>query len=1489
MKKILILFFILTFTLMIGSNRVSGADGDTTAPSILVVAPPKLQITDRYLTLSAIVTDDSGLASKDPVVAYYRVDENLPYQKVILTRGENDTFSAMIDTYVQFGTNKENKKFFTDKVFYYIEAKDSSNNIAKSQVNIVECDQYYGDVYDYNNVPYLLITELMVSTSAKGIGNGDRYEFVEIYNNSTTPIDFSGFELRYMTNPSLRPTEYTLRNPENRNLIIQPQSTIIIWVNTNDWQNKAALSAREMQEYFYGTAENPKVNWNLDHGVELVATGDNANLSYTHFAGQPNSGQHRGWGIYTNTGELVVEAYYNTNNDSSNNTDVSSDMGILFRYPTDGGKKMQKINANTVYGNPGVVLDYQVPASPVGMPEDTEFPIINYSHKNVNIYAVESDGLDHEIWVSVTDDSIVNTVYLEFKVSSDVYTSEYNTLQSFLRDGETSFYCAYLDFGNFIRKGKIEFRIIARDIVGKGVYTDWYMLTIIPYEEPLGVSELALNIKEGQYVGGDIKISATSQTEPLANLGLSLDGIPLETRADSQRYALFVYEVYETDFNFRNGVTIKNSLFGEGVNSFRTLFQFDISGKWLTYTVQIPLDMILPSPENPTGGLIGLHAGNRYTSIYDLALFEAAIARYQAAKAVNDAAGMAEARADFIYGDTVSMKAYQSLIDEVGLNLNRDDYSFRDVRLIMPDGTILYDVNPANGGKYSELMRDEIYRLSDSNAADTRQVFFKFDIPEEAVDTISYRIDTRTLSEGQHTLVATNGKTTKTVNFFVDNTNPDFNFTFTDGATLKGIITLVPEINETGSGVKERYGYLDGSRIGIPYYTTSGNLEPGLHTLEVTIVDKVGNKTTKTITFRTEEENPNRPVFESPEEIEGVDAQLNIRVSDPSNDYMTVEFFQGYRYSAENLNIFKGYYNSVEMEPPLYVVFPGEVEFTAEQYNKIKSLDGDYFDTQSYQLPYHRFAVTIDKSIPRNGIVNVRWYGKSLPGRKVTLYAWNIIDEEWVPVDFKIAGEGDFLLEADVTVEYYVDPKTNEVNILIQDEIEDPNSEKFTFAWISDPQYYTQRNAYDDEDHIILELMHNWLIKNRDLYNIKYLFVTGDLVNRQYEPYQWDVIDQYYQLLENARMPYGVLAGNHDVNFSQEDYSVFGEYFGEDRYKDKAWYGDSYQNNRGHYDLVSVNGLDFMMVYMGWGIYQPEIDWMNRVISENPSRIVILNFHEFMGTTGFRTAIGDEIYEKVVLPNPNVKMVLSGHLHGSSSRVDEIDDDGDGIADRKVWQLLADYQGSKNTASKYEGGDGFFRLFQFDPTNGEVSVITVSPWLEYLNELRNLQEGDPGYYDIYQALPHMDFEGLQNDSLAQNGNGTGSAYKSMDVATNSFVYEWELVPQIKRVATDAFFVNYRMSESLGKVENVKSGELASITWQGLEHDREYSWYVVITDANGGRYISDLHTFRTGEAAPSSQSSLYIWLIAGGTVLLGGGAAILLLRKKKVALKGDANA
>src|SRR5690625_7288886 len=85
--------------------------------------------------------------------------------------------------------------------------------------------------------------------------------------------------------------------------------------------------------------------------------------------------------------------------------------------------------------------------------------------------------------------------------------------------------------------------------------------------------------------------------------------------------------------------------------------------------------------------------------------------------------------------------------------------------------------------------------------------------------------------------------------------------------------------------------------------------------------------------------------------------------------------------------------------------------------------------------------------------------------------------------------------------------------------------------------------------------------------NIEYVFHSGDIVNTWNQEYQWEYADQYMKILEDADVPYGILAGNHDVELPEMNYTNYYKYFGEDRFVDQPHYGGSFQNNRGHYDL----------------------------------------------------------------------------------------------------------------------------------------------------------------------------------------------------------------------------------------------------------------------------------------------------------------------------------
>lgn len=406
------------------------------------------------------------------------------------------------------------------------------------------------------------------------------------------------------------------------------------------------------------------------------------------------------------------------------------------------------------------------------------------------------------------------------------------------------------------------------------------------------------------------------------------------------------------------------------------------------------------------------------------------------------------------------------------------------------------------------------------------------------------------------------------------------------------------------------------------------------------------------------------------------------------------------------------------------------------------------------------------------------------------MYAWNYRTNEWQPVDSFVAKDHKpFTLKASVIASDFV--RKSKMNVIVQDEIP-PAKDMYTFAWMSDTQYYAESYPH------IFDKQTAWIKNNQKQLNIKYVFHTGDIVDDSADIRQWKNADRSMSVLDKSGIPYGVLAGNHDVGHKDGSYRAFGKYFGSHRFDKKLHYGGSYKNNRGHYDLISSNGNDYIMLYMGWGITDEDIAWMNQVLKKHPDRMAVLAFHEYLLVSGNRSPIGEKIFKKVVKPNPNVVMVLSGHYHSAMRKTDELDDDGDGKPDRLVHQMLADYQGGP------EGGQGYLRLLQFDQANDMVHVSTYSPHLQ-----------DKNYYDT-------------------------DTYGNKD----EFSLSLDLKPRVKKVETDYFECNVYTNEELGKREQVKSGDTAEFRWDDLEPHSVYYWYTIVEDSFNGKTKSPIWKFKT---------------------------------------------
>lgn len=281
----------------------------------------------------------------------------------------------------------------------------------------------------------------------------------------------------------------------------------------------------------------------------------------------------------------------------------------------------------------------------------------------------------------------------------------------------------------------------------------------------------------------------------------------------------------------------------------------------------------------------------------------------------------------------------------------------------------------------------------------------------------------------------------------------------------------------------------------------------------------------------------------------------------------------------------------------------------------------------------------------------------------------------------------------------------------LQDELT-ASAGQYTIAWISDTQYYSR--SFPDIYFSMTEFLH----ENRERLNLKYIAHTGDLVNSADDEAQWAVAVKAMDTIKE--IPGGVLAGNHDVFNGKADYSEYSRYFGEDRYAGEPWYGGSFKDNRGHFDLMDIGGTKYIFVYMGYIQTSQSIKWLNETFSAHPDRLGVLLLHDYLDTDSTLTSDGELLFEKVVKKNPNIRFVLCGHRYTLNNINAEIDDDGDGQPDRTVHQIIGNYQAAGDM-----GGSGFMRFFKVDEEEGKIYMYSYSPYLDeyvYFDEPERLEE-----------------------------------------------------------------------------------------------------------------------------------------------------------------------
>lgn len=261
-------------------------------------------------------------------------------------------------------------------------------------------------------------------------------------------------------------------------------------------------------------------------------------------------------------------------------------------------------------------------------------------------------------------------------------------------------------------------------------------------------------------------------------------------------------------------------------------------------------------------------------------------------------------------------------------------------------------------------------------------------------------------------------------------------------------------------------------------------------------------------------------------------------------------------------------------------------------------------------------------------------------------------------------------------------------------------SDYFTLAALPDTQVYSEKRP-----EIFLSQT-KWIAENAERFRIKMTTHLGDIVENGNSAMEWEAAKAAYQVFETRAIPYAILPGNHDDDTTAERYSFYSGVFPISNFLLRPWWGDSMNiQNTNNYVLFEGGGEKYTLISLQYRPSAQVMMWADGVAKKFPERKVIVSTHGYLNLLAER-AYGSlsfqYIWDTLLAPNPNVMMILSGHVAGEASRVDN-------PGGHFVYQLLSDYQARAN------GGNGLFRRMTFAPSQRRIYVQTYSTWLVAAN------------------------------------------------------------------------------------------------------------------------------------------------------------------------------
>lgn len=318
-----------------------------------------------------------------------------------------------------------------------------------------------------------------------------------------------------------------------------------------------------------------------------------------------------------------------------------------------------------------------------------------------------------------------------------------------------------------------------------------------------------------------------------------------------------------------------------------------------------------------------------------------------------------------------------------------------------------------------------------------------------------------------------------------------------------------------------------------------------------------------------------------------------------------------------------------------------------------------------------------------------------------------------------------------------------------------PGVEPFMVVALPDTQMYA--------DHLpeLYTAQTKWIADNLEKERIAFVTHLGDVVDNGPSVRQWKNAMQSMKLLDEAKVPYGICLGNHDIQYSDSEFQYppdvdnscsafididckalhFLDAFGPDHFKGMPWFGGASPSGLSSFQTVTIPGnggaagIELLFLHVAVDFPKAELTWAQKVVDGHPEAAIHVSTHRYM--YDFRVVKGlqyplstllggryndmcylfdnelyyndsitaNEFFAQFIAKNTNIFMVECGHVDGEYRQVSK------NAAGLPVHEIMANFQ-----AFSPNGGDGWMRLMRFDISGGTIQVRTYSPSLKKYRE-----------------------------------------------------------------------------------------------------------------------------------------------------------------------------